>query len=132
MQPRSICTGMPVSPPQHGCLSPERAVKFAHAPQHCLAFRREHSTVAKLPSTENSEQLYAVTTILPFANLEELDLSGLQLSSAEPWCALLEAVSSCTSLRVLSLKGCGLGALGKQTLVQGKLRPAAQLQHAPA
>jgi hypothetical protein len=32
----------------------------------------------------------------------------------ESWCTLLEACSKSKSLQVLSLKGCELGALGKQ------------------
>jgi hypothetical protein len=43
--------------------------------------------------------------------MQELDLSGLQLGSAQ-WCALLESVSRCSGLRVLSIKGCSLGGLG--------------------
>jgi hypothetical protein len=71
--------------------------------------------VAKVSSIQDSEQLYAVTTILPFANLQELDVSGLQLD-AEQWGALLEAVSRCTGLKVLSIKGCNIGALGEYHL----------------
>lgn len=82
----------------------------------CAASRREQSPVAKVPSIQDSEQLYAVTTILPFANLQELDVSGLQLD-AEQWSALLEAVSRCNGLKVLSIKGCNIGALGKCCLV---------------
>lgn len=74
--------------------------------------RQEHDTVARVTSVQDNEQLYAVATILPFANLQELDLSGLQLNG-EQWCALLEAISRCTGLRVLSIKGCNIGALGK-------------------
>lgn len=68
--------------------------------------------MAKVASIQDSEQLYAVATILPFANVQELDLSGLQLNG-EQWCALLEACSRCTGLRVLSIKGCNLGLLGE-------------------
>lgn len=75
--------------------------------------RQDQGTVAKLSAIDDTEQLYAVTTILPFANLDELDLSGLCLNSSEQWCALLEACSRCTGLRVLSLKGCGLASLGE-------------------
>lgn len=76
-----------------------------------LLLRQDNNPVVKVPSIQDGEQLYAVCTILPFANMQELDLSGLQLSSAQ-WCALLESVSRCSGLRVLSIKGCGLGALG--------------------
>lgn len=67
--------------------------------------------MVNIPSIQDSEQLYAVSTILPFVNMQELDLSGLQLSG-DQWCALLESVSRCTGLRVLSIKGCALGTLG--------------------
>jgi hypothetical protein len=77
-----------------------------------LFYRQENNPVVKVSSIQDSEQLYAVSTILPFANVQELDLSGLQLSS-DQWCALLEACSRCSSLRVLSIKGCALGALGE-------------------
>lgn len=77
----------------------------------CCCFRQDNNPVVKVPSIKDGEQLYAVCTILPFANMQELDLSGLQLSSAQ-WCALLESVSRCSGLRVLSIKGCSLGALG--------------------
>jgi hypothetical protein len=79
----------------------------------CLVFRRQdNNPVVKVSGIQDSEQLYAVSTILPFANVQELDLSGLQLSG-DQWCALLEVCSRCSNLRVLSIKGCALGALGE-------------------
>ena len=83
--------------------------------------------MAKVASIQDNEQLYAVATILPFANLQELDLSGLQLN-IDQWCALLEACSRCSGLRVLSIKGCDLGALGEwgETLDTAAAAAAAQ------
>lgn len=71
--------------------------------------------MAKLSSIQDAEQLYAATSILPYASIEELDLSSLQLPSAEQWDTLLEACSRCTGLRVLSIKGCNIGAHGAYT-----------------
>lgn len=95
---------------------PWHSSRLSAAARCCLLLsaaptRQEDNPVVKIPSIQDSEQLYAVATILPFANMQELDLSGLQLSN-DQWCALLESVSRCTGLRVLSIKGCALGTLG--------------------
>lgn len=70
------------------------------------------SRACKLPAFDQEEQLYAARTILPYAGLQELDLSGLQLSLTG-WVALLESCSKSPQLKVLSLKGCGLGSIGE-------------------
>lgn len=46
--------------------------------------RQSGSRICKLSGFENEEQLYATVSLLPYANLEELDASSLRLVRGEP------------------------------------------------
>lgn len=76
---------------------------------------QEGSRSCKLSHFEQEEQLYATATLLPYAGLQELDLSGLRLSF-DGWISILESCAKCPGLQVLSLKGCDLGLVGEITL----------------
>eukprot|EP00877_Chromochloris_zofingiensis_P001130 jgi/Chrzof1/11017/Cz05g20160.t1 len=68
------------------------------------------SRACKLSRIDQVDQLYSTVSLLPYAELEEVDLSGLSLTS-EGWIALMDACAKCTALQVLTLKGCALGTL---------------------
>jgi hypothetical protein len=90
-------------------------VLCVHAGRHT---RRRDSRVGRIEALDSDEQLYATTTMLPYAAFEQIDCSGLQLSG-EAWCALLEAVAKCPGLKVLSIKGCALGSIGERARTAG-------------
>jgi hypothetical protein len=77
-----------------------------------LACRRSGSQCGRIRALDGEEQLYATTTILPYASFTELDLRGLQLPSNDAWCALLAACSRCSNLRAVNVSDCSLGRFG--------------------
>lgn len=77
-----------------------------------LICRHQQTISLKLEMFADEEQLYATTTMLPYANLHELDLSGTMLSK-EGWSEVLSACSKCNTLKMLSIKGCNLGSFGE-------------------
>eukprot|EP00878_Enallax_costatus_P040894 GHUV01047302.1.p1 GENE.GHUV01047302.1~~GHUV01047302.1.p1 ORF type:complete len:122 (+),score=37.85 GHUV01047302.1:224-589(+) len=80
--------------------------------QPFLQCLQQGSRACKLSEFDQEEQLYATATLLPYAGLQELDLSGLQLS-LDGWVSMLDSCSKCQGLQVLSLKSCNLGFVGE-------------------
>ncbi|GBF88565.1 hypothetical protein Rsub_01280 [Raphidocelis subcapitata] len=75
-----------------------------------LSAVRSGGKTLKLRTPIGSGTLFAAASLLHYAGLEEVDVSGLRLDP-EGWQALLEACGKCSSLQVLSIKGCSIGEL---------------------